>query len=141
MGYSVSLALSSTWMILIQKCEGNLYVLLLRSLSSFSFLYFPAFPTVFQQLVSKKKKKKTAPTNKVWCLLNLVCFKLISSCHLLNPFPPVTFLFPLGSQETILPFLNTTRTRRSVHDVFHRHDLLARALEEGIVISILQDKC
>ena len=106
----------------------------------FPFFIFLLSPLSFNNL-SPKKKKKTAPTNKVWCLLNLVCFKLISSCHLLNPFPPVTFLFPLGSQETILPFLNTTRTRRSVHDVFHRHDLLARALEEGIVISILQDKC
>ena len=44
-------------------------------------------------------------TNTIQYLLSLFCFKLISYCHLLSPFPTVTHLCPLGSQETIPPFL------------------------------------
>lgn len=55
-------------------------------------------------------------------------------------FPPATFQFPLGSQETTSSFLNTTRRVKRIYDmsvlVFYRHDLLARALEEGIVVSM-----
>lgn len=73
-------------------------------------------------------------TGMVWYLPSLVCFKLISSCHFLNLIPPVTFLFPLGSQETVSSFLKTTRRGKRVHDIpvllFYSHDLLARALRK-----------
>lgn len=140
MGHSEPLALSSIQLTLTQK-KAKFPVLsfftLLVPCPLFTVLSYPL--SISMTYLPCKLPLQTHKYNLV--LPSFVCFKLISFGHLLNTFLPMTRLCPLGSQERSPPFLNTTRKgRRGSHCMpvltFPRHDLLARALEEGNVVSI-----
>lgn len=118
-------------------------VLLLHSLSCFSSLHCLVFTTASFNLFPPKLLLQTHKCNSV---PSQPC--LFQTDFLLPPRQSLSHSdtsVSSGSQEKIPPFLNTTRKgRREAHHVpvltFPRHDLLARVLQEGIVISILQDE-
>lgn len=76
-------------------------VLLLHSLSCFSSLLCLVFSTAPFNLFPQNCSY--GHTNAIQYLLSLVCFKLISYCHLLSPFPTVTHLCPRGLRRKFLP--------------------------------------
>lgn len=120
--------------------KGNLKVLLLHFLSSsFSSIDLSsplALSTTRVSRHSPNKHTKYSLVPSQPCL-----FQTNFLFPPPRPLPPgATLLFPLGSQETISSFLNITGRGKSIYDmpvlIFYRHHLSARALEEGIVISM-----
>lgn len=82
-------------------------------------------------------------TNTVCYIPRLVCFKLVSSCHLLSDFPQRHLCFLWGVRgNSCLPQSPGKEGGKFTHVpilTFHRHALLARALEEDIIITVLQE--
>ena len=141
MCHSEPLALSSIQLTLTQK-KAKFLVLSFFTLSV-PYLLFTVVSYPLSISMTYHPCKPPLQTHKYNLVLpSLVCFKLISFGHLLSTFPPtVTPPCPLGSQETSPLFFHTTRKgRRGARCMpvltFPRHDLLARALEEGNIVSI-----
>ena len=118
-------------------------VLLLHSLSCFSSLYCLVFPIASFNLFPPKLPLQTHKYNSV------PSQPFLFQTDFLLP-PPQSLSHSdtsvssgVSGNNSSLPH-TTRKGRREAHHVpvltFPRHDLLARVLQEGIVISILQDE-